>query len=124
MNAALKLALLSLLVVVPAHGNEVEIGTEVVVCNTQKQVGEFVAFNESDPRTATRAINDEEKNPAACGVANLAFVRGHKTVTLRTGNATFQVTAILVIGLVTEDGIESITPTVQFSLFKVDERAA
>jgi hypothetical protein len=121
MNAALKLALLSLLVVGPTYGSEVEIGTEVVVCNTQKQVEEFVAFNESDPRTAIRAINDEEKNPAACGVADLAFVR---IVTLRTRNATFQVTAILVIGLVTEDGMQSVTPTVQFSLFKIDERPA
>ncbi len=123
MKAALKLAFLSVLLVAPARGAEIEIGTGLV-CNTQKQVQEFLAFNEADPQTAVRAVNDEERDPTACGVANLAFVRGHNAVTVRTKDATFQITNILVIGVVSDDGINSVVPSVQFFLSKIDERRA
>jgi hypothetical protein len=90
----------------------------------QKQVEKFVAFKEADPQTAISAVNDEEEDPTACGVASLAYVRGHNTLTIRTREATFQIADILVIGVITDDGLEPVTPSVQFSLFKIDERAA
>lgn len=123
MKAALTLAFLSVLVFGPARGNEIEIGAGVV-CNTPKQVQEFLAFNEADPQTAVRAVNDEERDAAACGVANFAFVRGRNAITVRTKDATFQITDILVIGLVNDDGMTSVAPSVQFALFKIDERRA
>jgi hypothetical protein len=123
MNAALKLTFLSAFLLAPARGAEIELGTGVV-CNTQKQMQEFLAFDEVDPQTAVRAVNDEERDPAACGMANLAFVRGHNAVTVRTKDATFQITDVLVIGVVTDNGIASIAPSVQFFLFKIDERRA
>ncbi len=123
MRAALKLAFLSVLLVAPARGIEIEIGTGLV-CNTQKQVEEFLAFNEADPQTAVLAVNDEERDPTACGVANLAFVRGHNAITVRTKDATFRITDILVIGVVSDDGIRSVAPSVQFCLFRIDERGA
>jgi hypothetical protein len=107
----------------PAWGGEVETGT-AVVCNTQKQVEKFVASNDGDLQSAIRAINDEEKDPTACGVANLAFIRGHHTVTVQTESATFQIADILVIGVVTPTSVQSTAPSVQFSLFKIDERRA
>lgn len=121
MKAALKLAFLSAFLLGPARGAEIEIGTGLV-CNTQKQVQEFLAFNETDPQTAVRSVNDEERDPTACGVVTLAFVRGRNAVTVRTKDATFQIANILVIGMVTDDGIESVVPSVQFFLFKIDER--
>jgi hypothetical protein len=123
MNTALKLAFLSVLVFGPARGSEIEIGTGLV-CNTQKQVEEFVAFSEADPQTAITAVNDEERNPTACGVANLAFVRGRPALTVRTRDATFQIANILVVGLIDGNCMQSVTPIVQFALFKVDERRA
>jgi nucleotide-binding universal stress UspA family protein len=36
-----------------------------VACNTQKQVQEFLAFNDADPQTTVRAVNDEERDPTA-----------------------------------------------------------
>lgn len=121
MKAALKLVLLSVFLLGPARANEIEIGTGVI-CNTQRQVQKFLAFNEADPQTAVRAVNDEERDPAACGVASLAFVRGHSAITVRTKDATFQITNILVVGLVTDDGVRSVAPSVQFYPFKIDER--
>jgi hypothetical protein len=69
-------------------------------------------------------VNDEERDPTACGVTNLALVRGHHAMTVTTDDATFQIIDILVIGVITDEGVESILPSVQFSLFKVDERKA
>jgi hypothetical protein len=123
MKAAFTLAFLSAFLLAPAHGGEIEIGTGLV-CNTQKQVREYLAFNEAEPQTAVRAVNDEERDPTACGMANLAFVRGHNALTVRTKDATFQIADILVIGVVTDDGIESVAPSVQFFLFRIDERRA
>jgi hypothetical protein len=123
MKAALKLVFLSIFLIGSARGAEVEIGTGLV-CNTRKQVQKFLAFNEADPQTAVRAVNDEERDPTACGMANLAFVRGHNAIIVRTKDATFQITDILVIGLVADDGVKSVGPSVQFCLFKIDERRA
>jgi hypothetical protein len=123
MRVALRLVFLSVLLLGPARGNEIEIGTGLV-CNTQQQARKFLAFNETDPQTAVRAVNEEEKDPTACGVVNLAFVRGHNAVTVMTKDATFQITDILVIGLMSDDGITSVPPLVQFSVFKIDERRA
>ena len=75
-------------------------------------------------RTKNQQTNDEEEDPTACDVANLAYVRGHNALTIRTRDATFQIADILVIGVITDDGVEPVTPSVQFSLFKIDERGA
>jgi hypothetical protein len=123
MKTAVTLACFSVLLSGAARGDEIEIGSRVV-CNTQKQIEEFVAFNEADPQTAIRDVNVEEENPTACGAAKLAFFRGRNTVTIRTKDATFQIIDILVIGLVTEHGLRSVAPSVQFALFKIDERIA
>jgi hypothetical protein len=86
----------------------------------QKQVEKFVAFSEADPQAAISAVNDEEEDPTACGVANLAYVRGHNALTIRTRDATFQIADILVIGVITDDGARySVGPI----LFVQDRRA-
>jgi hypothetical protein len=90
MKTTPKLALLSVLLLGPARVNEVEVGSGIV-CNTQIQAEKYVAFNDAEPQTAIRAVNDEEKDPTACGVANLAFVRGHNIITVRTKDAAFQI---------------------------------
>jgi hypothetical protein len=123
MKTILIMASLTVLLLAPAHGREIEVGSELV-CDTARQVEKYIAFNEDDSRTAVRAINDEENNPTACAVVSIAFVRGRNTTTVRTRRATFQITDILVMGVITDDGVQYIAPAVQFSLFKIDERNA
>jgi hypothetical protein len=123
MKYGLMVGFLSLLLLAPAHAEEVETSTGVI-CNTQKQMERFVALNDADPQSAIRAVNAEEHDPAACAVASLAFVRGGNPVTVRRRDATFQIVAILVVGVVTPDGVRGIVPAVYFSLFKVEERSA
>jgi hypothetical protein len=123
MKTTFMLASLFALLLGPAHGREIEVGSGLV-CNTAKQVEKFVAFNDADLRTAIGDINDEEHYLSACAFVNIAFVRGHHTVTVRTRRETFQIADILVIGVVVDGGIQYVTPAIQFSLFKINERGA
>jgi len=126
MKLALTVALASLLFNGAAHAStdEIEVST-AVVCNTQKQVEEFVAFDNGDWQAAVRAVNVEERDPSACAVASIVFVRGHDTATVRTGQATFRIAPILIIGVMTSAGMRTIdAPAVQFAPFKIDERPA
>ena len=123
MKTALMLASLVALLLGPAHGREIEVGRELI-CNTAMQVEKFVGFNDADQQTMIGSINDDENDPKACAVVNVAFVRGHNTVIVRTKHATFQIADILVIGIVTDGGIQYVEPAIQFSFFKIDEREA
>ena len=121
MKHALTVALFSLFAAVPAHSYEVETTTGVI-CNTSRQVEELIAFNEEQPQAAIQNVNIEERDPTACGQANVEFVRGRTMDTVRTNKATFAVVKILVIGVVTRHGVQPVTPAAYFSLFEINER--
>jgi hypothetical protein len=123
MKFSVMVGFLSLLLFAPAQADEIETSTGVI-CNTQRQIERFVALNDADPQSAIRAVNAEEQDPTACAVASLAFVRGGRPVTVRKKDATFQIVPILVVGVVTPDGVRGVVPAVYFSLFKVEERSA
>jgi hypothetical protein len=123
MKYGVMVGFLSLLLLAPANADEVEVSTGVI-CNTQKQMERFIALNDADPHSAIRAINAEEHDATACAVASLAFVRGSHAATVRKDDATFQIVPILVVGVVTPEGVRAIAPAVYFSLFRVDERSA
>jgi hypothetical protein len=123
MKFGLMIGCLSLLLFAPARADEIETSTGVI-CNTQRQIERFVALNDADPRSAIRAVNAEEQDPSACAVASLAFVRGGSPVTVKKKDATFQIVPILVVGVVTPEGVRGVVPAVYFSLFKVEERPA
>ena len=123
MKYGLVVGLLSQLLLVPAHADEVEVATGVI-CNTQKQIERFVALNDADTRTTIQAINAEEQDPTACAVASLAYVRGSKAASIRKNDTTYQIVPILVVGVVTPEGVRGIAPAVYFSLFRVEERIA
>jgi hypothetical protein len=123
MKFGLLVGFLSLLLIAPTPAEEIETSTGVI-CNTQKQMERFVTLNDADPHSAIRAVNAEEHDPTACAVASLAFVRGGNPVTVRKRDATFQIVPILVVGVITRDGVRGIVPAVYFSLFRVEERSA
>jgi hypothetical protein len=51
----------------------------------------------------------------------MAYVRWRKVATARTKDTTFQIVQIVVLGIVTEEGVRSVTPAPYFSVFAVDE---
>jgi hypothetical protein len=68
-------------------------------------------------------VNANEHDPKACGLATVAFVRGAKLATARSKDATFAIVRILVVGVRTASGFQSIVPAAYVSLFEVEEYA-
>ena len=111
---------LVLLLSLPARAQEIEVGTSLI-CDTQEQVERFVTLFDGDAQSAVNGVNTAEHNPTACAVHNMAYVRGRKVATARTKDTTFQIVQILVLGIVTEEGVRSVSPVPYFSVFAVDE---
>jgi hypothetical protein len=121
-----RLLVLSLLVllVAPAQGQEladqVEVGTSLI-CNTREQVERFVALYDGNSESTVNSVNAAEHDPTACAVSATAYVRGRHLATARNKDTTFQIVPILVLGVVTDSGVQSVTPTPFFSVFEIEE---
>ncbi len=124
MNFVSRLTLLALPLLAflgsPAQAQEVEVGTGLV-CDTQEQVERFIALYDGDAQSTVNSVNAAEHNPTACGVTTMAYVRGRQLATARNKDTAFQIVPILVLGVVTETGVESVTPAPFFSVFEIEE---
>jgi hypothetical protein len=112
----LPLVLLSL----PSRAQEIELGTSLI-CDTQEQVERFVTLYDGDPQSTVNNVNAAEHDPTACAVSTTAYVRGRQLAVARNKHTTFQIVPILVLGVITEDGVKSVTPAPFFSVFEVEE---
>jgi len=120
---SLQLALAGLLLCSPVRAQEVQYG-EALICDTQQQAEELVAHLKGDDLdAAVRAVNASEHDPKACGSITVAYVRGSQLGTARSQNATFQIVRILVVGVETAGGLQSVAPAVFVSLVRVKEYA-
>jgi hypothetical protein len=111
---------LVLLLSLPARAQEIEVGTSLI-CDTQEQVERFVTLYDGDAQSAVNSVNAAEHNPTACAVSTMAYVRGRQLARARNKDTTFQIVPILVLGVVTEEGVESVTPAPFFTVFEVEE---
>jgi hypothetical protein len=116
------LALLPCLLSAPAWASDYEVDTSLV-CDTQAQVERFATVFVGDAQDAIRVVNVEEKNPTACVIKDVAYMRGTRLGMVRHGDSAFEIVRILVIGIETENGILPVRPSVYFSLFNVKEYA-
>ena len=108
---------------VPAQAQDAEVGT-ALICDTRQQVERYVSIYEGDAQSAVNGVNAAEHNPTACGMVAAVFVRGRKIADLRHNEKSFQIVPILILGIVTEGGIESITPAPFYSGFEINEIGA
>ena len=106
----------------PAQAHDVEVGTSLI-CDTQAQVERYVSLYDGDPESTANSVNAEEHNPTACAVVTMSYMRGRQLARARNKDTSFQIVPILVLGLVTEEGVRSVTPAPYFSVFTVDEIA-
>jgi hypothetical protein len=109
-----------------AHAREIEADT-ALICDTQQQAEKVAAILRSDApgiKAALAHVNEEEHSPSACGLADVEFLRGSNVATIRTGSETFEIAKIMVIGVLTETGVQDVAPKFYFSIFKVEERGA
>ena len=107
----------------PAGAADVETGV-APVCDTQKHVERLASLMDYSTKSAIHTVNSEERDPRACRIANMAYLRGDRIGTVRTQEATFEIVKILVVGMMSGQSIQETGPTVYFSLLKIDERAA
>jgi len=103
-----------------AHAQEVEV-TSGLICDTQEQVEQFVALYDGNTRDTAERVNVAENDPTACVISGIAYVRGRKLATARTKDTTFQIVPILVLGVVTDKGIQAVAPARYFSAIEVKE---
>ena len=132
LNLVLRLALVAVLATLifgPAAqaedlgAGEIRVGTQLV-CNTQHDAFRFVKLYAGDAEAALRIVNAEESDPTACDIVPVLYYVGSRLGSARSGNATFNIVKILVIGVVTTDGVRTVLPTEYFSALAVDERDA
>jgi hypothetical protein len=120
MKLALHLGLLSLLLCSPARAQEYEYGT-AILCDSQKQVERYVSLFKGEEQSTIDAVNTEEQNPNACGLATVAFMRGPELAMARNKESAFQIVRILVVGVDTPTGIRPVQPAAYFTVFEVVE---
>jgi hypothetical protein len=117
-------ALLSCGLIAPAVAGEVETGT-VLICDTQHQAERLASLMHGDDAVSVVSdVNAEEHSDTACGIADVAFLRGSNLATIRTKDETFEVAKILIMGVVTGTRVKDVPPKIYFSVFKIDERIA
>jgi hypothetical protein len=105
-----------------AQTPDYEVGASLV-CDTQGQVERFVALFSGDAQAAISVVNAEAKDPTACAIMHVAYMRGAQLGTARHGDNAFGIIRILVVGIETQDGIRPVRPAAYFSLFGVTEYA-
>ncbi len=80
-----------------------------------------MALFKGEEQSTVDAVNTEQRDPTACGLASVAFVRGPELGTARNKDSAFQIVRILVVGVDTLDGIRPVRPTPYFTAFEVVE---
>jgi hypothetical protein len=99
-----------------------DVGT-AVICDTEQQAQRVGALMHGDAKVALAAVNAEEY-ASACGLANIAYLRGATLATIRTKDETFDIARIMVLGVPTETGLQTVAPSFYFMVIKIDERVA
>jgi plastocyanin len=101
---------------------DTEYDTEVI-CDTQNQAVRLAMLLDDNELTAIATVNAEERDPSACAVETVAFVRGAILAAARSRVDTFAVVEILIVGADLGNGFKSIAPGAHFMLVKIDERS-
>ncbi len=107
----------------PLRAQDVQVGT-ALVCDTRQQVERFVALYDGDFDAAVSAVNAEVQDQSACATASMAYLVSPPLVTERHKDVTVQIVQILVVEVITKDGVAPVEPTKLFSVLEVDEREA
>ena len=96
----------------------------LVFCDTREQAQRLALLLDQDAQAAIKAVNAEAHDPTACALATVAYVRGAKAGTARSRAGTFEIVEVLVVGVGTRRGLQSASPAIYFTLFKIEERGA
>jgi hypothetical protein len=124
MAFALRLASLILpsilLLTLPARADDdLQVATGLV-CDTQQQVERFVSLYDGDALTAVGTVNAEARDPNACVIATMIYVPGAPIATTTSKDKMFHIVPVLVVGIVTPEGVQAVAPAQFFSAEEVE----
>jgi hypothetical protein len=122
MKSALRYAVFSMLMCVPAHAYEIENGS-VMACDTQEQVERFVQLFDGNQQLAIDTVNSEEHNPNACAIIDVAYVLGPALGVARSRSYAFEITPIVVVGITTQHEYRQVEPARFFTPVNLKEFA-
>jgi hypothetical protein len=107
---------------VAPEGASVGIG---VICNTAEQAEHFVKLRAggADPRIAMHAVNDAAKDPRACGLAAVAFVRDAMINSQAVQNKLMQVVRINVLAGYNGTGWQQTAGMIQYAIIEGEGEA-
>jgi len=105
----------------PAFAADIAIGRGII-CDTQEQMERYVAVFKGNAKEALTTVNTEAKKEDACAAAVVAYLAGDTGATARNNDGdAFRVLKILVLGVVTDMGVQQVAPFPQFTIMKIDE---
>jgi hypothetical protein len=121
------IAAVGMLACLPARAQQAKDGVEVaerLACDTQEQAERFIALLQGNASSAVKAVNDEEKDPTACAIVTTAHLRGNDVATVRSSTFYYRIVRILVLGIVTENGMQNTAPATFYSVDRLEDRDA
>jgi hypothetical protein len=105
----------------PAFAADIAVGRGII-CDTQEQMERYVAVFKGNAKDALTTVNTEAKKEDACAAAAVAFLAGETATTARNNDGeAYKVLRILVLGVVTDMGLQQVAPFPQFTIMKIEE---
>ena len=98
-----------------AHAQHSVVTGYGIVCDEASQVERYLAL-QGDNESLIEQINKETK-PHVCELLNVAFYIGPIIKNVTNEDGTWHIRRILVVGLVTEEGVRSVQPAAQYTAF-------
>ena len=90
--------------------NQLQVGTGVI-CDTQDEVASFLKLmSDHDPQTALTTVNRAAANPAACGMATVAFRAGKTAGEVHNGKGAYSVMQIEIVAGAVNGGWQMMAP--------------
>lgn len=88
-----------------------------LICNSEAQVERYLALHIPDksPDDAVKLVNDEVKDPNACALAAIAFVRGQEGKQVSAPGGVMKITPVTIVATQTTAGWERVVPIVQYT---------
>jgi hypothetical protein len=90
------------------------------MCDTADQVRRYLLSEDAEATLA--AINEEKAQ--SCGLVYVSFYVGVTDSTIVTKDGVWEITHILVVGVVTPGGVYAVQPSAQWTAFAVESRGA
>jgi hypothetical protein len=104
--------------------NPVEVGIGLI-CNSEQQVQRYLSLHvkHEEPESAIQTVNIEAKDPNACAMAAIAFIRGEESATVPAPGGQMKVMRIMIIAAQTPAGWTRVSGLVQYTAIfeKLDE---